>query len=295
MNPDNNILDKLIATQEFATIPSVTMKILELLENDEDIDIRVLSNLIETDASLTLKLIKVANSPLFAMRGDISSVQQAIITLGLDRVTNIVLGISIFSKIVYTSNKEFQEIIEKYWWHTASTAIVSKSIAKKLGLQFREYEFIGGLFHDIGKLSMLQYNSTLYQEVINSVQQQSMRDIEAEKLHFGVDHTEVGAGIVSQWKLPKEICNILKYQDNFNLAPEKDKTLIAIVNLANMLCSIWGADFFEGNISIQFSETSEWRLIENIAKNKDIDFEKITFELEQDYNDVSIFLNIMKA
>jgi len=80
---------QIIETQEFATLPAVATKVLSLLE-DEDVNIRSLSTLIETDPALTLKVLKVANSPLYAVRSEITSINQAILNLGLNRLTNIV-------------------------------------------------------------------------------------------------------------------------------------------------------------------------------------------------------------
>ena len=298
MNSNSNIVEKLFATQEFATLPPVTMKILELLESEESrdmLDIKELSRLIETDASLTLKLIKIANSPLFAMRDYVTSVRQAIVILGLNKVTNIVLGISVFSKFLYTTVEGMQELLNRYWWHTSSTGAVSKSLVKKIGVDFKEKEFIGGLFHDIGKLAMMQYDFELFKEVVNLVENEGKTDIEAEKSVYGITHPEVGAEIVRRWKLPKDFAAIIQYHNNFELATKEYHTLIAIVNLSNMLCDIWGAGFFEGVQSIAFEETPEWKHILKIAKNKDLDFEEITFGLEKDYENSTEFLKIMSS
>ena len=53
-----SVLNEIIETQEFATLPAVASKVLELLEND-NIDVRDLAKIIEADASITLKLLKI--------------------------------------------------------------------------------------------------------------------------------------------------------------------------------------------------------------------------------------------
>ncbi|MDR0926726.1 MAG: HDOD domain-containing protein [Ignavibacteria bacterium] len=288
------LIDKLISTQEFSTLPSVTMKVLSLLEDDDSLDIRNLAKLIETDASLTLKLIRVANSPLFAISGDVTSVHQAIVTLGLNRVSNIVLGISIFSKFLYSAHKDIQSIIENYWRHTSSTGTVSKSFAKRIGVNFKEYEFIGGLLHDIGKLAMLQNDTERYRQVIELVVNEGLKDIQAERAIYGFDHTEVGAGIARQWRLPIQLSSILEFHCDFTRAPDNMKSVVAVVNLSNTLCDIWGAGFFEGNRVVRFEETPEWKHLSTISKS-DLDFEQISFELETDFRESAEFLNIMSS
>jgi putative nucleotidyltransferase with HDIG domain len=298
MDSNNNIIEKLFDTQEFASLPPVTMKVLELLQDEQSrdkLDMRNLSKLVETDASLTLKLIKIANSPLFALRDYVTSVQQAIIILGLNKVTNIVLGISIFSKFMYMATEGMQDILNQYWWHTSSTGSVSKSLAKRIGIDFKEKEFIGALLHDIGKLAMMQFDFNLFKEVINLVENEGKSDIEAEESVFGIAHTEVGSEIAKRWMLPKELSVTIKHLYNFSQAPADTHSLIAVINLSNMLCDIWGAGFYEGIKSIAFEETPEWKQILKSSKNHDLDFEEITFGLEKDYQNSADFLKIMSS
>jgi len=292
----NNIVEKLFATKEFATLPPVTMKVLDMLEDEksqDNVDIRKLAKLIETDASLTLKLIRVANSPLFAVRDYITSVQQAIVILGLNKVTNIVLGISIFSKFLYSTTPGMQEVLNKYWWHTSSVATVSKSLTKKVGFDFKEKEFIAGLFHDIGKLAMIQYDFELFKKMIDLVENEGMSDYEAEKNIFETTHSLVGAEIAKRWNLPEDFTSIIQYLNKFAAAPSENRNIIAVINLSNMLCEVWDAGFYEGIQSISFAETPEWLHILKVSKVPDLDFEEITFSLEKDYENSAEFLKIM--
>lgn len=69
-----NDLEKILNIQEFATLPQVTTRILQYMERD-DFNFNDLAKLIETDPSLSIKMIKVANSPMFATRAQITTIQ----------------------------------------------------------------------------------------------------------------------------------------------------------------------------------------------------------------------------
>ena len=125
-----SIIEKILDTQEFATLPTVAAKVLEVLK-DDTVNIKELANIIQNDIALTVKLLRMSNSPLYGTRVEITSVQQAIITLGLSRLTNMVLGISIFSKFMAKSNKTITPYLERFWWQVASNRKVAKSIAVK--------------------------------------------------------------------------------------------------------------------------------------------------------------------
>lgn len=286
-----SIIESLIETQEFATLPPVATKVLSLLE-DDNIDIRTLSKVIEADASLTLKLLRVANSPLYATRTEINSIHQAIITLGLNRLTNIVLGVSIFSKFLLSSQKLAAELMEKFWWHASCTGMVAKSLSAKINRTYKENEFIGGLLHDIGKLAMLQYDAKKYYQVVDRVIH-GATDIEAELEVFGVTHTQVGGEIAKLWRLPSELTTVIAYHTNPLEAPNH-KELVSVVRVADLLCEIWGADFYEGITTLKLESHPAWiNLVNHLPELKDLDVEVFTFELEQEYKKSTEFLNII--
>lgn len=286
-----SLIETLIETQEFATLPPVAAKVLSLLE-DDNIDIRDISKVIEADASLTLKLLRVANSPLYASRTEISSIHQAIITLGLNRLTNIVLGVSIFSKFLMSSQKFAAELMQRFWWHASCTGMVSKSLAVKLNRFYKENEFIGGLLHDIGKLAMLQYDARKYYLVVDKVKSGAL-DIDAEFEVYGVTHPQVGAEIAKLWRLPNELTTIITHHTNPAESPNF-KELVAAVRVADLLCEVWDAGFHEGVRALRLEEHPAWKvLVSNIPELQNMDVEIFTFELEQEFRKSSEFLNII--
>ena len=64
------------------SLPTVAMQVLELTANST-IDAPSLKECIEKDPALTAKMMKVANSPMFGMSKQVSSLQQAMVVLGL--------------------------------------------------------------------------------------------------------------------------------------------------------------------------------------------------------------------
>jgi len=289
-----SVLERLLETQEFATLPPVAARVLHLLEYD-NIDIRDISRVIETDASLTLKLLRVANSPLYATRSDVNTVHQAIINLGLNRLTNIVLGVSIFSKFLLANKNLSPKLMEKFWWHSSCTGMVAKSLSLKIKRFYKEYEFIGGLLHEIGKLAMLQYDAKRYNEVIHLIEHQGYDDLTAEKKVFEITHPEVGEAIAKLWKLPQELTDIIAYHHKPDEAPEFNE-LISAVRFADLLTEIWDAGFYEGIKMLDLGHTSAWKILTSkIPELVNLDLEVFTFELEQDFRNSAMFLNLISS
>lgn len=287
-------LEKLLEIQELATLPTVTTKILQQIE-DNNVDIRNVAHTIETDAPLTAKVLKVANSAIYGLRTPVASISQAIITIGLNRLANIVIGVSIFSRFMLHSQQQAKQLMEKFWWHSASVGIVSKSLSNRIGKNYKEFEFIGGLLHDFGKLILMQYKLSDYVKVLELTSNEGLLDTEAEKKVFGVDHLEVGYFISQKWKLPSPLVNIIGYHSKLNRMKE-DIELASIIRFSDLLCEMWGADFYEGHQIINFEEQPSWKILkEKFPELNELDLEKFTFELEEDFKKSSEFLKIISS
>ncbi|MBK9248432.1 MAG: HDOD domain-containing protein [Ignavibacteria bacterium] len=179
-----SILDIIGGAQEFATLPPVAGRVLALLESD-NADLKEITQIIETDVSLTLKILQMANSPLYAVRSTFTTLNQAILALGLNRIANIVLSVAIFSTFMMHSRSQSAPYMEQFWNHSSSTGMVAKSLAVKIKRQFRDVEFIGGLLHDIGKMAMIQFDPERYAQSKVLTLEKGMSDIDAEMETFG--------------------------------------------------------------------------------------------------------------
>lgn len=289
-----NAAEQIVNTQEFATLPSVATKILEFIDF-EDVSLSDLGKVMESDPSLTMKIIKISNSPLYATRVEVNNINQAIATLGLNRVSIIVLGVSIFSKFMVSSDKKLSEFIDEFWTHSASTGIVAKSIAAKIGGRFGEKEFLTGLIHDIGKLAMIQYSPEKYFEVVQSIENEKRYCREVEKEIFGIDNLDILKLIGEKWRLPEDLSRMITLEINDSY-DKISNDVIAVVDLANKLCEIWGSDFHEGLFEIEIGETDSWKYLqENYESVRDFDVEAFTFELEEEFKNSSDFLDMIKS
>lgn len=287
-------IEKIVETQEVATLPSVAMKILSYLE-DENVDIRNIAHIIETDAPLTMKILKIANSPIYGLRSPVTSIPQAIITIGLNRLANVVIGISIFSQFMLKAHPQSKELLERFWWHSSSTAIVAKNLSEKLGKNYKEIEFIGGLLHDIGKLILIQYDLNNYLKVIDLIAQDHLLDIQAEIQIFQTNHLEVGEYLAKRWNLPNALVDIIGFHSRL-LNDKKNLEIVSIVRFSDLLCEIWDAGFFEGYEIIEFDKQESWiNLCSFFPELKELDLEKFTFELEEDFKKSIEFLKIISS
>ncbi len=287
-----SVIKEILDTQEFATLPTVAAKVLEVL-NEETVNVRDVARIIENDISLTVKLLRIANSSIYGTLTEVTSVQKAIITLGLSRLTNMVIGISIFSKFMMNSHRAVMPYIEKFWWHVACSGMVAKAFTLKTGTFYQENEFIGSLLHDIGKLAMLQYDNEKYLKVIDLIETQGKTDLEAEMEIFKCDHTQVGYAIAASWNLPTTIQDIVRFH-HIPTEATKNRALVATVRCVDMLCEVWGAGFYENINHLDLVETEAWKmLVEEIPDMADVDIAQFTFDIETEFRRSEEFLHLI--
>ena len=132
--------------QTLATIPAVAKRVLELVGNPA-VSLSEISRFISHDPVLTIKVLKMVNSPIYGFPGRISSVNQAVLLLGLNVVRGLLFGVTVFDLM--------QQTMIGLWEHSMGCAILSRLMAAKKGLNDLEETSIEGLLHDIGKVILL--------------------------------------------------------------------------------------------------------------------------------------------
>jgi HD-like signal output (HDOD) protein len=173
--------------------------VLELVSEDEP-DLTRLVKEINSDATLSAQVLRLANSPLFALSGQISSIQHAVVTLGIQQIQSLVMSVATanYSKAAFRT-----ESLRKCWRHTVASAVVCREIARAAGMAPEEAYSLG-LLHDIGRLGLL----VAWPDDYNRILEESSRDgsslLELERELFNMDHCEVGHLLAGQWKLPPQ-------------------------------------------------------------------------------------------
>ena len=92
---DTTLLDRFVRRSgELYSLPRVAAQVLELTR-DEHLDARALKDCIECDPALTGKILRVVNSSLFGLAGEVRDLNQALALLGTKPLKLLVLGFSL--------------------------------------------------------------------------------------------------------------------------------------------------------------------------------------------------------
>jgi len=225
-------------------IPDVASKIMSITENNFDISYKNLEEIIMIDPMLTSKILKVANSALYARQSEIVNLQMAIGLLGFNNIKSLVLLItaSQFSKELKTSG-----YLNKFWRHSIATAFIAKHIMhRRKERTNEEIAFVAGLLHDIGQVALFQSNPEDYENLLDSVLQENGEMEVFERGRYQTDHREVGSSLLSHWSFPEIYIDAAKEHNTLNVN-SKHRSMVLTVTLADLLSNYLGYGQREGS------------------------------------------------
>ncbi len=215
---------------ELPAIPSVILESMSLL-NDPSSTVKTIQEQILLDQSLTAFILKVANSALYGLRKEVSTISYAINLMGYNTTKSILTAY--LSKNLYGAkgNKLIQTML---WKHSISSAVFSKKIAELVKKVNSEEAFISALLHDIGKGVLLKNKTSQFEDVIQLIYNENLTSLEAERRILGFTHLEVGFLLMKNWRFTDNIVDTVVYHNNLQ-EYSGDNLLVSIVSLANKL------------------------------------------------------------
>lgn len=191
----------------FPSPPGIATHIIELAQ-DPNIEMGKVAKAISLDSALTTKVLRIANSPLYAQRRRSENLRQALVVLGLNATLTLALSFSLVKSL--RGDKPNGVNYPYYWRRALLAAVASRAVGDALSQPHGEERFLAGLLQDIGMLALDRGVPDLYRD-IGEVQRQH-RDLQAhEKRRLGIDHAEAGAWLMRTWNLPERLCAAIEH------------------------------------------------------------------------------------
>ena len=220
-------------------IPEVATKILSVTDRDWNISFEQLENIIKIDPGLTAKILKIANSALYARQREISDVQQAIVLLGLKSIRSLVLLVAASNALRGRNGKEFYR---QYWRHSIYSAFIARHLCLRTGMvESVEIAFLGGVLHDMGQVALFNTDPDSYLRVLAKSSDEFEDLVEQERATFGIDHRELGALAFRKWNFPDVYVDIAREHGGLNIV-SSHKQVIMIISVATILANLRGAE-----------------------------------------------------
>lgn len=184
---------------DLPTLPTIALSIGDLLRDPRS-SVLEAAALIQRDQVLTSKLLRLVNSAFYGFPKRIMSLDRAVVILGFHKVRNVVLSVGLIECYRRHARREFD--FSSFWEHSLAAAIAGDAMAQFLSLPDAEGAFVGGLLHDIGKLTLSIVFPGEYQRVLATLRDDRQRACTAEQARLEVDHADVGRWLAELWNFP---------------------------------------------------------------------------------------------
>ena len=272
----NQVLETLIMiASDLPTIPVVAVKVMQLIDS-EGVSAEELARVVSADPAVAARVLKISNSSFYGCQRQIQSLPHAIMMLGYNTLKSLVVAAAV--KQVY---KPYGLTEKMLWEHSFGAGLAARSIASNTRLVSEDEAFLGGLFHDIGKIIMNFLDHQKFQKVMEKYYNEKISFLEAEQQVYSYKHAEVGGMVIKKWNFPEMLMKAVLQHHNFNFVKDEDLCqvkLTSVVGMSNLFCHKLGIGVREPEDELVLHETIPAKLLnldENSIKTLLENFDKI--------------------
>lgn len=266
-------------------LPAVLIPLMECMEKPADrIDVNRVVQLVSYDKSIAAQCLQMTNSAMFGRRRDVETVREAVIALGMWRVSDIVFSCTL-PNAFSLGTTAIDPLV--FWRHSLSCALICQRLAQLVRSQSAEKAYLAGLLHDLGVMANAEMFPKEFQAAYQKAAAEYIPLDVAEREVLGFTHAESGQVLGQTWKFSKDICTVLEFHHDVTAAPEA-KDLVALVHLSDLLCRYrgMGYGYYEAR-EIDFTCSPAWLILVQTCTQMDRpDVTRFAQELEKYFEEV---------
>ena len=241
---------------ELRPFPAAVTQLLAACQ-DANSTAQTFERIIECDPGLSVRLLKMANSPLYGLTREVQSIAHAASILGTRQLRS--LALSVAGRSVFTGDEVAAKSRDELWNHSLASATVARVLAKQAPQLDADDAFLSGVFHDVGKLFLFDVVLKEHQSLASEFSGTAL--VSEETALFGIDHQAIGLKAAHGWGLSEQIKAAIGYHHDPSSSlvhPEK----AMLMHLADRLTKHWGVGSTEVSDDTIITEISEWLSID---------------------------------
>jgi len=261
-------------TIEIATLPEVTMRIVKVVQDPRS-TAHDLHKIVSNDPALSARVLRVVNSAFYGLPGQIGSLDRAIMLLGLNAVKNISIAASL-SKMFKQATRCDDFTGKDLWEHSVAVGAANKLITTQMGLSLPDEAFLAGLIHDIGLVSLMQFQGKKLPDIV-ALAKAGVAFRKAEEEIVGASHTQIGMALAARWKFPRSFQYVAGYHHTPLELAQENRLLTTVSHVSDVICAQKGLGI---RITVETNEVAPEFLAELGLTREQL--EQITVNIEDE-------------
>ena len=208
MSPDTaprfEVGEALEHIEELASQRPVAARIIEA-SSAETVDAKTLAQLLAADVTLAGRVMKLANSAYFGMRGRVSSLQFAVTVIGFNTVRTV-------ATVALTDLSDESRLPADFWAVSTSLAVAAARLAPGFGERPGDALCLGALAQ-LGSALLFQHDEADYAELLAAEASFAGRR-RRETERYGLSSVQLTAVALEQWGFPQSMVMSLDRVDD---------------------------------------------------------------------------------
>ena len=188
------------------------------IDLDSDQAFGKLTQIIESDPSLSARLIAAANSAAYGLPGHrFVTIEAAAGRIGLRRSVQLAVALLVGNAV---NRKLSASMSQALWLHALTLATAAQEIARVKQTCEPAQAYFVGLMHDVGYMAMEFLQPGCLTEIVARMSRENISLEQAETRTFGAEHPFVAGMLLNDWKLPQEVIEPIQQHHNMDVAPD---------------------------------------------------------------------------
>lgn len=260
-------LEKVLAAPRLPSLPTVAMRVIELTERP-DVSLKELAQTIQNDQGLSAKVLKTVNSSFYGLPKKCSTINQAMVALGIHAVKTLALGFSLVNMIKDGQGEGFD--YADYWRRGVYSGVGARTIASsaKIGVDPEEV-FLAGILQDVGMVALFQAFGEEYLSVLRDAGDSHRALAGLEHKALELTHAEVSAELAMRWKLPESLLAPIRFHDRPGSGPNEHVNAIRCLALGNIAAEALADHDMPANLARFRDKASQWFALD-AAQSEDL-------------------------
>jgi len=218
------------------SLPQVHHSLLAELQDDRSAA-TVIARLVGQDAGLSVKVLQLANSPLFGRGCLITNPADAVMCLGTEMLAAIVLSQSLFRHYEFLKHAELD--LPRIWHHCWETAYLAQYLCRQKDLPHRagEEAFLAGLLHEAGRFVLIDNFAGQFHAACQAARQAKSPLGPRLREAFQTTPAQVTAYLMELWGIPATVIAAIALQDQPQQEPGGAFSLASALYVADHIAS----------------------------------------------------------
>jgi len=234
---EKSIFEYLEDPKATATLPSLKSLLseLEVLTQKGNMRIDEVTQLVQVDQGMSLRVLRMANSVYYAPTEPIMDVQDAILYIGLSTFRGAVASTRCIEKTCHIK----QSVLDwkDFWTHAAGVAQITVELASHLKAPelTTESYYLMGLLHDIGKVVLAHVMPREFNRIYLQAAHDKKAPAPLEIEYLGIEHGHLGAWYLEKQGISPMICAPVRFHHAVEQGEKSHLKHALLIRLADSL------------------------------------------------------------